>query len=340
MLKDLPFAARMLLRSPGLTTAALMILTLGIGATTTMFGATNAVLLRPLPFPDPDRLFVIRETRAQAGFERTVVSAEEYLTWTRGSRVVENAAIFSYPGLAVAIDGAADRLPALRVSAEFFPLLRLTPIAGRPFTRENEQPGRGDVLLISYRLWQDRFGGAPDAIGRAVRVEGKPAVVIGVLPPKFSFMGRVDLIVPETLTPELAAADQGHSFAIYARLAPGITRELAISELTRTALAADHSPKHLTGVTLVPLKDEVIGDARTPMLVLFAAVGCDPQHRRADEPWEPRPRCSPAERRVSARSRFDWRWAPDAGALSGSWSSRACCSRLPAASRAPCWQRG
>jgi putative ABC transport system permease protein len=274
MLNDLRFAVRVLLGSPGFTVAALVVLTLGIGATTTMFGATNAVLLRPLPFPDPDRLFVVRETRAQAGLERTVVSAEEYLTWTRGSRVVENAAIFSYPGLAVAINGAPDRLPALRVSAEFFPLLGLMPIAGRPFTRENERPGRGDVLLISYRLWQDRFGGAADAIGRAVRVEGKPAVVIGVLPPKFSFMGRVDLVVPETLTPELAAADQGHSFDIYARLAPAVTREQAISELTRTALAAEHAPKHLSGVTLVPLKDEVVGDARTPMLVLFAAVGC------------------------------------------------------------------
>ena len=107
MLKDLRFAARMLLRSPGFTVAAILVLTLGIGATTTMFGATNAVLLRPLPFPDPDRLFVIRETRPQAGLERTVVSAEEYLTWTRGSRVVENAAILSAPGVAVAIDDGA-----------------------------------------------------------------------------------------------------------------------------------------------------------------------------------------------------------------------------------------
>ena len=274
MLNDLRFAVRMLGRSPGFTTAALLVLTLGIGATTTMFGATNAVLLRPLPFPDPDRLFVIRETRAQAGFEQTVVSAEEYLTWTRGSHVVENAAIFSYPGLAVTTDGLPDRLPALRVSAEFFPLLGLTPVAGRPFTRENEQPGHGDVLLISYRLWQDRFAGAASAIGRTVRVEGKPAVIIGVLPPKFSFTGRVDLIVPETLTPELAAADQGHSFSVYARLAPGVTREQAISELTRTARAAERTPKHLTGVTLVPLKEDLVGDARTPMLVLFAAVGC------------------------------------------------------------------
>src|SRR4051812_1356806 len=273
MLKDLRFAARMLLRSPGFTIAAILVLTLGIGATTTMFGATNAVLLRPLPFPDPDRLFVIRETRPQAGLERTVVSAEEYLTWTRGSRVVENAAIVSAPGVAIAIDGAPDRLPALRVSAEFFPLFGVTPVAGRPFTRENEQPGHGDVLLISSRLWHDRFGASADAIGRTVRVEGRPAVVIGVLPPTFSVMGRVDVIVPEVVTPE-RIEDQGHAFDVYARLAPGVTRQQAISELTRTALALERSPKHLSGVTLGPLKDEMVGNARTPMLVLFGAVGC------------------------------------------------------------------
>src|SRR5918911_713992 len=101
MLNDLRFAFRMLRRSPGFTAAALAVLTLGIGATTTMFGATNAILLQPLPFADSDRLFIVRETRAQAGFERTVVSAEEYLTWTRNSRVVEHAAIVSYPGLSV-----------------------------------------------------------------------------------------------------------------------------------------------------------------------------------------------------------------------------------------------
>ena len=164
MLNDLRFAARMLARSPGFTVAAVIVLTLGIGATTTMFDATNAVLLRPLPFPEPDRLFVVRETRAQAGFERTVVSAEEYLTWTRGSRVVEHAAIHSNPGVAITVDGAPDRVSALRVSAEFFPLLGLTPIAGRPFTRENEQPGRGDVALISYRLWRRRYAGANDVV--------------------------------------------------------------------------------------------------------------------------------------------------------------------------------
>ena len=166
MIADLKFAVRMLLHSRGFTLAALMVLTLGIGATTTMFSATNAVLLRPLPYPDADRMVAVRETRAQAGFEKTIMSAREYVDWTRDSRVLRDAAIVDYPGLAVAIDNAAVRLGAMRVSAEFFPLFGVRPMAGRAFTREAEQPGSGDVVLISRSVWQERFGGAADVVGR------------------------------------------------------------------------------------------------------------------------------------------------------------------------------
>ena len=163
MIADLKFAIRMLAHSRGFTVTALIVLTLGIGATTTMFSATNAVLLKPLPYPDPDRMVVVRETRAQAGFEKTVVAAREYLDWTRGSKVLEDATIVDYPGLAVvAGDQPAVRLGAMRVSAEFFPLFGVRPVAGRAFTRDAEQPGNGDVILISYHVWQERFGGAAD----------------------------------------------------------------------------------------------------------------------------------------------------------------------------------
>ena len=199
MLADLRYAFRLLVRSPGFTISALLVLTLGIGATTTMFGATNSVLLRPLPYPDAGHLYVMRETRAVAGFERTVVSASEYLAWTRATPVITDPAIVSYPGLAVVLDKDSERLPALQVSAEFFRLFGITPIVGRPFGRDAELPGHGDVLLLSYRIWQDRFGGRSDVVGRTVRVEGRPATIVGVLPPRFSFQMRVDLVVPMTL---------------------------------------------------------------------------------------------------------------------------------------------
>src|SRR5712664_2454793 len=122
MISDLRFAIRMLIHSRAFTATAILVLTLGIGATTTMFSATNSVLLRPLPYPDAGRMVAVRETRAQAGFEKTVMSAREYIDWTRDSRVLKDAAIVDYPGLAVAIDGTAVRLGAMRVSAEFFAL--------------------------------------------------------------------------------------------------------------------------------------------------------------------------------------------------------------------------
>jgi putative ABC transport system permease protein len=274
MVSDLRFAIRMLLHSRGFTVTAVVVLTLGIGATTTMFSATNSVLLRPLPYPDPERMVAVRETRAQAGFEKTIVAAREYLDWTRASRVLRDATIVDYPGLALAVEASdpGARLGAMRVSADFFPLFGVRPSAGRAFTREAEQPGRGDVVLISDRVWRERFAGAADAVGRTVRLEGRPATVIGILPARFSFMGAVDLVVPMTLD-AAALRDQDHAFDVYARLPAGVTREQAIGELTRAALAAPGTPGHITGVTLVPLQEEIVGDARAPMLVMFGAVG-------------------------------------------------------------------
>ena len=274
MLNDLRFAVRMLTRARGFTATALVVLTLGIGATATMFSATNAVLFRPLPYPDAERMVVVRETRAQAGFEKTVLSAREYLDWIRDSAVLEQATLADYPGLAFTVaNGEAVRLGAMRVTAEFFPLLGIQPFTGRAFTRDAEQSASADVLLISYRVWQERFGGAADVVGRTVRVEGRPATILGILPRGFAFQGTVDLVVPRKFDAELIR-DQDHSYDIYARLKPGVTREQARSELSRVALAAPITPGHLTGVTVVPLQDELVGDARTPMLVMLGAVGC------------------------------------------------------------------
>jgi hypothetical protein len=130
MLNDLRYAARMLLKSRGFTIAALTALALGVGATTAMFSAVNSVLLRPLPFPDPERLYAVRETRAQAGFEKTVVAEGEYLRFGRDNPLFEYAAVVAMPGLAIRIGDTPERLPALRVPADFFPLFGVVPAAG------------------------------------------------------------------------------------------------------------------------------------------------------------------------------------------------------------------
>jgi putative ABC transport system permease protein len=272
MISDLRFAVRMLRYSRGFTVSAITILTLGIGATATMFSATNAVLLRPLPYPDAQRIVAVHETRAQAGFESTVMTLEEYVGWTRDSRVLRDATVVDQPGLAVAIDNAAVRLGALRVSAEFFTLFDVRPAAGRAFTREAEQPGNGDVVLISTKVWQERFAGTADVVGRIIRVEGRPTTIIGILPAGFSFMGRPDLIVPMNLGPQALKAPD-HSYAVYARLATGVTREQAIAEVSRVAATTQEGIPHLTGATLTSLRQEIVGDAETPMLVMFGAVG-------------------------------------------------------------------
>ena len=273
MLNDIRYAARMLLKSPAFTAAALAALALGVGATTAMFSVVNSVLLRPLPFPDPDRLFVVRETRAQAGFEKTIVSEGEYLAWARGNPLFEQSAIVGFPGLAIRIGDTPERMPALSVPSDFFPLFGVVPAAGRAFTRDAEQPGHGDVILIGYDLWQRRFRGADNAIGASISVEGRPTTVIGVLPKGFAFGGRVAAVVPMTLGAEAANQFSDHSFDMFARLGPGVTPQQAAADLTRRVLATQGSPTHATGAALVPLGDQVVGDSRTPMLILFGAVG-------------------------------------------------------------------
>jgi putative ABC transport system permease protein len=272
MLHDLRYASRMLLKSRAFVFGAVAALAIGIGATTAMFSAVNSVLLRPLPFPDADRLYVVRETRAQAGFERTVVADGEYLQWGRNNPHFQYAAVVEEPGLSIRIGDTPERLPALRVPADFFPLFGVTPAAGRAFTREAEQPGHGNVILISYNLWQRRLGASPDVFGRPIAVEGRPFTLIGILPKRFSFGGRVDAIVPMTLGPTEAAEFSSHAFDMYARLAPGVDPAQAAADLTRVILATQGDPPHATGAVLVPLQEEAVGDSRTAMLVLFAAV--------------------------------------------------------------------
>jgi putative ABC transport system permease protein len=273
MLNDVRYAVRMLLKNRGFTIAALTALALGVGATTTMFSAVNSVLLRPLPFPDPERLFVVRETRAQAGFEKTVVSEGEYLAWGRNNPAFEHAAVVAMPGLAIRLGETPERMPALSVPADFFPLFGVVPAAGRAFTPEAEQPGHGDVILISYDLWQRRLNGAGSAIGRSIAVEGRPTTIIGILPKGFSFGERIDAVVPMTLGAEAAGQFSSHSLDMYARLRPGVTPQQAAADLTRRILATQGNPPHATGATLVPLGDEVVGESRTPILILFGAVG-------------------------------------------------------------------
>jgi putative ABC transport system permease protein len=273
MLSDLRYALRILIKSPAFSLAALTALAVGIGATTAMFSAVNSVLLRPLPFPEAERLFVVRETRAQSGFERTVVSTGEYLQWTRNNRHFAYSAVVETPGLAVRIGDTAERVPALRVPADFFPLFGVTPAVGRGFGRDAEQPGQADVILLAYDLWRSRLGGTADVVGRIIAVEGRPATIIGILPRDFSFGGRVDAIVPMTFGAEEAADFSRHSLDMYARLAPGVTAQQAAADLTRSLLATQGDPAHATGVALVPLHDEVIGDSRASMLILFGAVG-------------------------------------------------------------------
>ena len=187
--QDLRFAVRMLARNAGFTVLALTALALGIGATSAMFTVVNSVLLRPLAFRNPGRLVMVWEV--QPSKRTNVVQTQNFLDWRARNRAFENiAALFQIP-TNLEIGGEAVQLPGLRVTAGFFEILGTPPLLGRAIRREDDVPGAPSVVVLSYGLWQREFGGRRDAVGQHLNVAGRPAEVIGVMPPDFVFqIGR------------------------------------------------------------------------------------------------------------------------------------------------------
>jgi putative ABC transport system permease protein len=273
MLTDLRYSIRMLRKNAGFNLAVIGALALGIGATTAMFTGVNAILLRPLPYPDADRLFMVRERRAQAGFARTVVASGEFLRWQSQSRSLEAVASVDYPSLTLTIGSEPESVSGLRVSAGFFRALGIQPEVGRAFTADEDRAGAPPVILISHDLWQQRFASSPGVVGSTIRMDGRLATMIGVLPRGFSFLGQIDAVVPAAPGASEAADFSHHFLDIVGLLRRGATRSQAEAELATLATSSgDPTPAHLIGVALVPLQEEVVGAARPSLLVLFGAV--------------------------------------------------------------------
>ena len=228
--QDLRFAVRMLARNAGFTVLALTALALGIGATSAMFTVVNSVLLRPLAFRNPGRLVMVWEV--QPSKRTNVVQTQNFLDWRARNRAFENiAALFQIP-TNLEIGGEAVQLPGLRVTAGFFEILGTPPLLGRAIRREDDVPGAPSVVVLSYGLWQREFGGRRDAVGQHLNVAGRPAEVIGVMPPDFVFptMPRVNLYVPMRIDPVQAVRD-GRNYSTVARLRPGVSSSHAQEDL-------------------------------------------------------------------------------------------------------------
>src|SRR5579872_1905376 len=280
-LRDLRYAVRNLTRNPGFAMTTISSLTLGLGASLAIFTVADNVLVRPLPYHDASRLVMLWEANAKYGENHNVVSPADYLDWKSQNDVVEDLAGLSpVRSVVLADNGRAEEFGARSVTADFFPLLGIQPIRGRLFTPEEDRPPTANhttVSLISYRLWQNWFGGDENVVGRKIQINSFPSTIIGVLPSNFHFLDRdTDLWAPLGLSPaQDYRKTQGRWMVCVGRLRPGIelgqaqTHMSALAKRLETAYPAFNTN---WGIHVESLRDAMYGQVKTPLLVLLAAV--------------------------------------------------------------------
>jgi len=278
LLQDLRYGARMLLKKPGLTLTAVLTLALGIGANTAIFSVVNAVLLRPLPYPEPAALVRIyeKETDSALPSERLEVAPANFLDWRRQSRTLVEIAAWGQEEQALASQDHADSVVAAFVSFNFFSALGVNPLRGRVFTSEEDRPDRDTVALLSYGLWQRRFGGDTNLVGQKVNLDGSQYTVVGIMPPGFQYPRGAEIWTPLALNANQTQMRDAHFLQVIARRRPdaSLAQVRAEMETIASSLAQQYpaTNKNWT-VNVLPLPEDEVGRARTTMLLLMGAVG-------------------------------------------------------------------
>jgi predicted permease len=278
IVQDLRYAVRMLVAQPGTSFIALLTLALGIGANTAIFSAVNALLLRPLPYHDPDRLVMVWEKRAAEGVFDNVVAPADYLDWARMNTVFESTAGVLSVTFDLTGSGEPVRLFAGLVSPPFFDVLGIRPVLGRSFHANENVRGQERVAIIGHALWQNRFGSDPQVVGRKILLNGVPCEIVGVLPATFDYPdSTIEIWTPLVLEGGSEPPSRGnHSLSVYARLKPGVTLEQARTDMDRVGAQLsqqypDTNSRH--GAWVVPLREELTGPVKSRLLLLLAAVG-------------------------------------------------------------------
>jgi predicted permease len=275
---DLKHGCRVLLKTPGFAMSAIIVLALGIGANTAIFGIVNGVLLRPLPYTDADRLVQLWHTPPQKqfpGVPRFALSAANYLDWETQNTVFSSSAVYRFWQFRLTGNGEPQILRAARVEPTFFSVLGTRPLLGRAIDPSDDVPERHHVVVLSYRLWNSQFGGDEQIVGKNIHLDGDVYTVIGVMPASFGKPESVSLWVPLVWTAQEKAVRGEHSMAAVARLKSGVTVQQAQSQLdTIAARIAEQYPADAAGwgAAVVPLREETVGDVRKPLLMLFGAV--------------------------------------------------------------------
>src|ERR1700684_760235 len=291
LLQDLQYGTRMLRKNLAFSAIAILTLALGIGASTAVFSLVNAVLLKPLPYPNPQQIvFPWRQPPAglNLGYNEMPWGRPDFLFFERESKSFQSVAAFKSDSFNLTGSGDAARLDGLRASAGFFPSLRIYPIIGRTFTAEEDQAGHEHVVVLSYRLWRDRFGSDTQILGRALQLNSESYTVIGVMPQgfvfpradempnSFPFPRDTQLWVPLALIPGPIIPGEDSELAVIGRLQPGITPAQAQSEMNVVSKRLeDFFPggKGWFSMKVTSLQGQIAGDMRRPLLLILGAVG-------------------------------------------------------------------
>jgi putative ABC transport system permease protein len=272
-LTDLRYSFRALARARAWTAVVTATLAIGIGGSVAVFSLLNGMILRPLPFPDEDRVVFLNEAWPTEGYPRVKLSYADLADWRERQHSFSAMAAYRPDRFTLTGRGEPERLSGATVNAELFDVLGVAPLEGRTFRADEDRPGGERVIVIGEALWRRKFGGDPTIIGRAISIESEPHVVVGVIPETFDFPERAEIWVPARVSPD---EDRGLRWLDgVGRLAPGASFELARVDLEgiAAALAREH-PDTNEGVSvfLRPLRDEIVGDFRRPFLLLMGAV--------------------------------------------------------------------
>jgi len=275
--QDLRYAARVLAKNPGFSVIAVVTLALGIGASTAIFSVVNTVLLRPLPFPEPDRIVRVWEANPKRGYARNVVNPVNFLDWHEQNRSFGPMAAVAGGSAILNLGNAPITVPALAVTPEFFSVFGVAPHLGRTFVDDDGIPGHNSRVVLTYEFWKEHFGSDSAILNHSIQVNDVPTLVVGVLPPGFAVPNmKASLWMPFPLTRDSDFARQGRYLRVVARLKPGVTGTQAQQDMERVAAwTAEVRPDFNTGwgAIVTPLLKDVTSDVRRPLFVLFAAVG-------------------------------------------------------------------
>ena len=275
---DLRFGLRILRRNPGFTLAAIVVLALGIGANTAIFSIVNAVLLRPLPYEDASRIMQVWHVppaKSFPGITLFSVSPANYLDWQSQNRSFEHLAAYGFASFNV---GGGERPEAIRgasVEPDFFSILGVRSVQGRVFSPDENHPGHSHVVILGNNLWRDQFARDPRIVGRNILLDGETYTVIGVMAPKFKFPDWADFWIPMAWTDQNRAVRGNHNYLAIGQLKQGVSVDQAKADLsTISARLEQQYPEDDKGwgATVIPLREQIVGDVRPALLVLLGAV--------------------------------------------------------------------